>query len=117
VAPAAWALEDDVEAASTAWKLEPFWSRLTRVAVGVAPFMNVSQFCAMVAAAPVNVDEGVALAAGEAGALVAAAGEDVVAEAVGVTVLLELLELLEQAVIVAASARPSAGTSRPRRTV
>jgi hypothetical protein len=116
VAPDAAALDDFVEAASTASNDAPFCRYLTLVAVGVVPVMNVTQFFAMVAAAPVNVDEGDADAVGEAGAEVvaAAAGDDVVAEAEGATVL---LELLEQAVKAAASARPSAGTSRLRRAV
>lgn len=119
MAPEALALADDVSAASSASYFEPFWRYLTLVAVGVVPLMNVTQSLAMVAAVPVNVDDGDALALDEAAAVVAAelaAGDDDVA--VAAAALLELLlEPLEQAVVAAASARPSAGTSSHRRAI
>ena len=79
---------------------------------------NVSQLFSIAAAAPVNVDDG--LAAGELGAAAAdVAGAADVAAAVGevATELLELLEPVEQADMVAATARPSTGTSRCRRAM
>jgi hypothetical protein len=84
------------------------------------PSKNVTQFflTAAIAAAPLvgspaAADDAVAV--GEAAAVVAGAdgeAEGEVAGLVAAELLLELLELLEQAVMVAASARPSAGTSR-----
>ena len=78
---------------------------------------NVTQFFVIAAiAAAVPVAAGVEAAAlGEAAAVVGAAA-DVVAAAVadGEAGAELLLELLEQAVIVAASASPSTGTSRAR---
>ena len=76
---------------------------------------NVTQFFVIAAtAAAVPVAAGVEAAAlGEGGAVVGAAA-DVVAAADGEAGAELLLELLEQAVIVAASASPSTGTSRAR---
>ena len=114
-ADAVWA------SAEPAWDLMTdanFWPSCTRfsfVAAGVFPLKNVSQFfliVAMVAAEPVpdELPAGVLDATGLAAADVAAD----VAAAVGV-VELELLLLLEQAVIAAASARPATGAMKIRR--
>jgi hypothetical protein len=85
----------------------PFCSRLTRSDVGVFPLKNFSQFALIVAVAALELPVPAGLEAGAAGLAGAdglAAGE------------LELeLELLEQAVIAAASTKPSAGATRTRR--
>ena len=114
-APAAWDCADDACALSTVANCEPSWTRASLVAGGVFPLKNVTQFFSIVAAASdVLVAAGVdAAAVGEAGAVVGAAA-DVVAEADGEAGAELLLELLEQAVIAAASASPSTGTSRAR---
>ena len=108
---------------SSASNFEPFWRMASFAATDVFGSKNVTQFCliAAVAAAPlVACDD--AVAAGVAAAVVAAADGDADGEAAAevgeaATELLELLELLEQAVVAAASARPSAGTSRLRRAI
>lgn len=90
------------------------------MAAGVVPSKNVTQFFSIAAAAPVKVGLGDALAAGELAAADVAAddGEVDAAAVVGaVEVELVLLELLAQAVMVAATARPSTGTSRLRRAM
>jgi len=59
-----------------------------------------------------------AVTEGEAAGVVATGvGEAGAEDGAAATELLELLELLEQAVMAAVSARPSAGTSRPRRAI
>jgi hypothetical protein len=108
---------------STVANCWPSWTRVSLVAAGVFPLKNVTQFFVIAAtAAVVPVAAGVeataagleAAAVGEGGAVVGAA-EDVVAEAAGEAGAELLLELLEQAVTAAASARPITGISRPRR--
>ena len=113
----------DAVAWSTDVNFEPFWTYFSFVATEFFPSKNVTQFflIAAIAAAPLVGSPAAAgdmVAVGEAAAVVA--GADGEAEADGEVVaaeLLELLELLEQAVMVAASAKPNAGTSRLRRAI
>jgi hypothetical protein len=109
---------------SSASYFEPFWRMASFAATDDFGLKNATQFflIAAVAAAPLvaSVD---AVAEGEGAAVVAtgvgeAGAEDGAADdGEAATELLELLELLEQAVMAAASARPSAGTSRLRRAI
>ncbi len=107
---------------SKAVYFEPFSTRVSFIATDVFGLKNATQFVliAAVAAAPLVASDD-AVAEGEAAAVVAVADGDAdgeaEAEGEAVAELLELLGLLEQAVIVAASARPSAGISRLRRPI
>jgi hypothetical protein len=88
-------------------KAEPFCSRATRWALGVDPLKNFSQVALMVAVDALEApDPPAALAVGAAE----------VAAADGLAAGALELGLLEQAVIAAASTKPSAGAARTRRT-
>jgi hypothetical protein len=100
---------------------EPSSSRVTRVASGVLPLKNSAQFVLIteIAAAPLAASPEELALADAVGAAVAVADAvaDAGADVVAVAELVELLELLEQAVTAAANARPSTGASRTRRAV
>jgi hypothetical protein len=112
----------------TGTNVEPFSTRPSLTAGEVFPLKNVVQvflIAVIEAAEPVPVDLADGAADGEAGAVVGAMlgdAEDAAADAEACVLVLAagvvLLELLdEQAVSAAATARPSTGPTRSRRSV